>query len=76
MHDIMDENDSTDKKINISGISNRYQIKKLISDSNTIIKKRKEAEKWDMPSELYLEEIQNDIVSSVYNNVAHDKNKT
>ena len=72
MHDIMDENDSTDKKINISGISNRYQIKKLISDSNTIIKKRKEAEKWDMPSELYLEEIQNDIVSSVYNNVAHD----
>ena len=72
MYDIMDENDSNDKKINISGISNRYQIKKLISDNTTIIKKRKEVEKWDMPSELYLEEIQYDIVSSVYNNVAHD----
>jgi len=69
----MDENDSTYKKINISGTSNRYQIKKLISDNTTIIKKRKETEKWDnMPSELYLEEIQHDIVSSVYNNVAHD----
>ena len=67
-----DKNDSSDKKIDISGTSNRYQIKKLISDSNTIIKKRKEAEKWDMPGELYLEEIQNDIVSSVYNIVAHD----
>ena len=68
----MDENDSTDKKINISGTSNRYQIKKLISDSNTIIKKRKEAKNWDMPDELFMEEKQHDIVSSVYNNVAHD----
>ena len=62
----------TDKKISISGTSNRYQIKKLISDSNTIIKKRKETENWDIPDELFLEEKQHDIVSSVYNNVAHD----
>ena len=64
--------DNSDKKIAICGINNRYQIKKLTNDVLEPPKIRKETEKWDMPDDFLLEEKQQDIVSSVYNDIAHD----
>jgi hypothetical protein len=58
-------NQSTDKKIEITGINNRYQINKL-KKNPPIIKKRKIIEKNGIPIEYFSDEKQNEIIETLY----------
>ena len=51
------------KKINITGISNRYQIKKLANKNDpVVIKKKKAIERWGLPMKYFEENVQLDII--------------
>jgi hypothetical protein len=57
-----------DKKVLISGTSNRYQIKKLTRDE-VEIKKRKSSEKWGLSGEYFTSEKQEVIIKSLYEHI-------
>ncbi len=57
------------KKINITGTSNRYQIKKLTTKSyDKESKKRVESEKWTFSEEHYKYENQIKMIQDISNN--------
>jgi hypothetical protein len=59
----MENNNEENKKILISGTSNRYQIKKLATKNDpVIVKKRKVVERWGLPIKYFEEDNQQDIV--------------
>lgn len=59
-------NDDNKKNITITGINNRYQIKKLINGNNsTNIKNRIATEKWDIPDEYLHYETQIKMVNDI-----------
>ena len=70
-----DDNNTTDKKINIIGTSNRYQINKL-KKNPSIIKKRKETEKWGLPIEYFDENMQKSIIQNMYNYIVLENQNT
>jgi 5-methylcytosine-specific restriction endonuclease McrA len=57
-----------EKKVLISGTSNRYQIKKLTRDE-VEIKKRKSSEKWGLSEEYFTSEKQEVIIKSLYEHI-------
>ena len=57
-----------EKKVLISGTSNRYQIKKLTRDE-VEIKKRKSSEKWGLSGEYFTSEKQEVIIKSLYEHI-------
>ena len=61
----MDENVNTEKKIEIKGINNKYQINKL-KKNPPIIKKRKIIEKNGIPIEYFSHEKQKEIFENLY----------
>ena len=68
----MDCNNNDKKIINITGQSNRYQIKKLTQEKKTD-KKRIEIEKLNVPEDFFLFERQLEILKNV-TNTEEDKN--
>ena len=64
------------KKINITGISNRYQMKKLINKSyDKESKKRVESEKWTFSKEHYKYENQLKMIQDISNNTTDEVSK-
>ena len=56
----------TNKSINIVGVSNRYQIKKLTNkDDMNKIKLRKESQKWQLPQEVYERKYQLELLHKI-----------
>jgi hypothetical protein len=66
--DILDTSlEETKKSINIVGVSNRYQIKKLTNkDDKNKIKFRKESQKWQFPQEVYERKYQFELLHKIY----------
>jgi hypothetical protein len=62
--EIENNNDKNNKKVNISGTSNKYQINKLKKEPIKI-KKRKEIERWGISSEYFAEDKQLDILIDI-----------
>ena len=61
---------SNEKKINIVGTGTRYQMKKVIKNSDDdIIKSRKEIEKLDIPLDTFEWEQQHHIINEIYDNL-------
>jgi hypothetical protein len=60
--------ENTKKNINIVGVGNRYQIKKLTNkyDMNKI-KLRKESQKWKLPEEVYERKFQLELLCKLNN---------
>ena len=57
----------TKKSINIVGVSNRYQIKKLTNkDDMNKIKLRKESQKWQLPQEVYERKYQLELLHKIH----------
>jgi hypothetical protein len=63
-----EENHLESKKINITGTTNRYQIKKLSNNYGKEIKKRVESEKWTFTEENYKYENQLKMIQDILNN--------
>ena len=64
-----EENPLESKKINITGISNRYQMKKITDKSyDKDCKKRVETEKWTFSEEKYKYESQFKMIQDILNN--------
>lgn len=64
---------SNEKKINIVGIGTRYQMKKVIKNSDDdLIKSRKEIEKLDIPLDTFEWEQQHHIINEIYSNLNSD----
>jgi hypothetical protein len=60
--------ENTKKNINIVGVGNRYQIKKLTNkDDMNKIKLRKESQKWKLPEEVYERKFQLELLCKVNN---------
>lgn len=55
------------KNINITGINNRYQMKKLIN-THKEIKKRVDSEKWDFTDEYFRHDKQLELINIIVNN--------
>ena len=74
-NNIVNNNDSEKKQINITGQSNRYQIKKLTQEKKTD-KKRVEIEKLNLTEEYFKFEKQIEIINNINNilNKEEDKN--
>ena len=61
--------ENTKKNINIVGVSNRYQIKKLTNkDDINKLKLRKEAQKWKLSEEVYERKFQLELLLYSVNN--------
>jgi len=57
----------TKKSINIVGVGNRYQIKKLTNkDDINKIKLRKESQKWQLPKKVYERKYQLELLHDMY----------
>jgi hypothetical protein len=57
----------TKKSINIVGVGNRYQIKKLTNkDDINKIKLRKESQKWQLPKEVYERKHQLELLHKIH----------
>ena len=57
------------KKINITGVNNKYQMKKLINNtSNNEIKKRVVSKKWNFQGEFFAHDKQLNIMNEIYKN--------
>ena len=69
-------NMSDEKKINIVGTSNRYQMKKVIKNGEDDIKSRKEIEKMELPQEAFEWEQQCNIINEIYSNLHNDEQIT
>ena len=67
------ENNNDKKQINITGQTNRYQIKKLIQEKKTD-KKRIEIEKLNLTEEYFIFEKQIEIINNLNNLNNEDKN--
>jgi hypothetical protein len=65
--------DSTEKKIIITGQSNKYQVKKLLKEKKTD-KKRIEIEKLNLSKEYFIFEKQLEIIKNI-NNISNDEEK-
>jgi len=65
--DILQESSiETKKSINIVGVGNRYQIKKLTNkDDVNKIKLRKESQKWQLPQEVYERNYQLELLDKI-----------
>jgi len=63
----MSENEESFKKINIMGINNRYQIKKLVKKNENKNKKRMESIKWDFTNEEIVYNKQLAILKDIVN---------
>ena len=62
-----DLSENTKKNINIVGVSNRYQIKKLTNkDDTNKLKLRKESQKWKLPEEVYERKFQLDLLDKIH----------
>ena len=67
--------DNTEKKtINITGQTNRYQIKKLTQEKKTD-KKRVEIEKLNLPEEYFIFQKQSEMLKTILN-AEDDKNNS
>ena len=67
-NDINDINDDLKKQINITGQSNRYQIKKL-TQKKIIDKKRVETKKWELEIEYFKYKKQLQLLIDISNNI-------
>jgi hypothetical protein len=56
------------KTINITGVNNKYQMKKLTTNNNNEIKKRVVTKKWHFEEEYFLHDKQLEIVNKIYQN--------
>jgi hypothetical protein len=64
LHESLSE---TKKSINIVGVGNRYQIKKLTNrDDINKIKLRKESRKWQLPQEVYDRKYQLELLDNIH----------
>ena len=64
---------SNEKKINIVGTGTRYQMKKVIKNSDDdLIKSRKEIEKLDIPLDTFEWEQQHHIINEMYDNLKNN----
>jgi hypothetical protein len=63
----------SDKKINIIGTGTRYQMKKVIKNSEGDIKSRKEIEKMELPLYAFEWEQQCNIINEIYSNLNNDE---
>jgi hypothetical protein len=64
------------KKINITGTSNRYQMKKLTNNSSdNAYKKRVESEKWIFSEEHYKYQNQLKMIQDISNNITDEVSK-
>lgn len=65
------------KKISITGINNKYQIKKMVKEYNVEkeIKKRVVSEKWTFTDEYFLHSYQMQIVNSIFENNFENNNE-
>jgi len=64
------------KKINITGTSNRYQMKKLTNNSSDkAYKKRVESEKWIFSEEHYKYQNQLKMIQDISNNITDEVSK-
>jgi hypothetical protein len=63
------------KKINITGTSNRYQMKKLNKPIDKELKKRVESEKWSFSEECFKYENQLKMIQDISNNITNDVSK-
>jgi hypothetical protein len=66
-------NENATKSINIVGVSNRYQIKKLTNKDDINKKKmRKEPQKWQLPEEVYDRKYQLNVLHSINDDYTND----
>jgi len=64
---------NNEKKINIVGTATRYQMKKVIKNSeDEVIKSRKEIDKLDLPLDTFEWEQQHSIINEIYNNLKNN----
>jgi len=64
---LQEKSTETKKSINIVGVGNRYQIKKLTNkDDINKIKLRKESQKWQLPQEVYERKYQLELLHKMY----------
>ena len=70
-------NENATKSINIVGVSNRYQIKKLTNKDDINKKKmRKEPQKWQLPEEVYDRKYQLNVLHSINDDYTNDNEIT
>jgi hypothetical protein len=72
-NELYDIYSSTPKKININGVNNRYQIKKMTVQYEA--KKSAESIKWKIPSEYLTHEKQIELVNIIYEEIDYFKSK-
>jgi hypothetical protein len=70
-NNIVNSNDSEKKQINITGQSNRYQIKKLTQEKKKD-KKRVEIEKLNLTEEYFTFEKQIELINNIVNKEEHE----
>ena len=64
---VCDLSENTKKNINIVGVGNRYQIKKLTNKGDiNKLKLRKESQKWKLPEEVYERKFQLDLLYKIH----------
>ena len=64
---VCDLSENTKKNINIVGVGNRYQIKKLTNKGDiNKLKLRKESQKWKLPEEVYERKFQLDLLDKIH----------
>ena len=68
----MSTNQSDNKSISISGINNRYQIKKLTQDKKT--SKRKNVSDYNSKEELFLLDYQEKVINELFSNTNTNTN--